>query len=170
MNESVGEIIAKARESKGLSKRELSRLAKISDTELARIESGEREIPNPKTLRKISKHIDVNYNDLMYAAGLGFQVTNLNPFLRDYYEGLKGKQIDDALVNTTGSKENWEELVKSFKEKLKDENLTDLEREVMEQTIEDTEYQITTAEEIIRVLLSAKNNEKKERFDFNEKE
>ncbi len=64
----------------GLSKRELSRLAGISDTELARIESGKREIPNPKTLRKISPYIGINYNDLMYASGLCFQVTKLNPF------------------------------------------------------------------------------------------
>lgn len=158
MNEniSVGQMIEKAREEKGLSKRELSRLAKISDTELARIESGEREIPNPKTLRKISKHIGVNYNDLMYAAGLGFQVTKLNPFLRDYYEGLKGDEIDLALVNTTASVENWEKLVKSFEEKLKDDTLPEYEREVIEQTIEDTKYQITTGEEIITLLLGAK--------------
>jgi len=158
MNEniSVGQMIEQAREAKGLSKRELSRLAKISDTELARIESGEREIPNPKTLRKISKHIGVNYNDLMYAAGLGFQVTKLNPFLRDYYEGLKGDEIDLALVNTTASVENWEKLVKSFEEKLKDDTLPEYEREVIEQTIEDTKYQITTGEEIITLLLGAK--------------
>lgn len=168
MNEniSVGQMIEQAREAKGLSKRELSRLAKISDTELARIESGEREIPNPKTLRKISKHIGINYNDLMYAAGLGFQVTNLNPFLRDYYEGLKGDEIDLALVNTTASVENWENLVKSFKEKLNDDALPEYEREVIEQTIEDTEYQITTGKEIINVLISAK---KKWRLENNGK-
>lgn len=169
MNEniSVGQMIEQAREAKGLSKRELSRLAKISDTELARIESGEREIPNPKTLRKISKHIGINYNDLMYAAGLGFQVTNLNPFLRDYYEGLKGDEIDLALVNTTASVENWENLVKSFKEKLNDDTLPEYEREVIEQTIEDTEYQITTGKEIINVLISAK---KKWRLENNGKQ
>lgn len=161
-NMSVGQMIEQAREKKGLSKRELSRLAKISDTELARIESGEREIPNPKTLRKISKHIDINYNDLMYAAGLGFQVTNLNPFLRDYYEGLKGKEIEESLVNTLGSIDNWKNLVSSFKEKLKDETLQETEREIMEHTIEDTEYQIKTAEEIVKVLLSAKTKERLE--------
>lgn len=168
MNEniSVGQMIERAREEKGLSKRELSRLAKISDTELARIESGEREIPNPKTLRKISKHIGINYNDLMYAAGLGFQVTKLNPFLRDYYEGLKGDEIDLALVNTTASVENWENLVTSFKEKLKDDKLPEYEREVIEQTIEDTEYQITTGKEIITLLVGAK---KKWRLENNKK-
>ena len=168
MNEniSVGQMIEQAREAKGLSKRELSRLAKISDTELARIESGEREIPNPKTLRKISKHIGINYNDLMYAAGLGFQVTKLNPFLRDYYEGLKGDEIDLALVNTTASVENWENLVTLFKEKLKDDTLPEYEREVIEQTIEDTEYQITTGKEIITLLVGAK---KKWRLENNGK-
>ena len=168
MNEniSVGQMIEQAREAKGLSKRELSRLAKISDTELARIESGEREIPNPKTLRKISKHIGINYNDLMYAAGLGFQVTKLNPFLRDYYEGLKGDEIDLALVNTTASVENWENLVKSFKGKLNDDTLPEYEREVIEQTIEDTEYQITTGKEIITLLVGAK---KKWRLENNGK-
>ena len=158
-DKSVGEIIAEAREKKGISKRELSRLANISDTELARIESGEREIPNPKTLRKISKYIDINYNDLMYAAGLGFQVTPLNPFLTNYYTSLKGDQIVDAILNTSAMIKNWEELVESFKQKLANDNIPDTEKEVMEQTIEDTEYQISTSKEIINVLESARRKE-----------
>ena len=158
-DKSVGEIIAEAREKKGISKRELSRLANISDTELARIESGEREIPNPKTLRKISKDIDINYNDLMYAAGLGFQVTPLNPFLTNYYSSLKGDQIVDAILNTSAMIKNWEELVESFKQKLTNDNIPDTEKEVMEQTIEDTEYQISTSKEIINVLESARRKE-----------
>ena len=158
-DKSVGEIIAEAREKKGISKRELSRLANISDTELARIESGERKIPNPKTLRKISKYIDINYNDLMYAAGLGFQVTPLNPFLTNYYSSLKGDQIVDAILNTSAMIKNWEELVESFKQKLTNDNIPDTEKEVMEQTIEDTEYQISTSKEIINVLESARRKE-----------
>ena len=158
-DKSVGEIIAEAREKKGISKRELSRLANISDTELARIESGEREIPNPKTLRKISKYIDINYNDLMYAVGLGFQVTPLNPFLTNYYSSLKGDQIVDAILNTSAMIKNWEELVESFKQKLANDNISDTEKEVMEQTIEDTEYQISTSKEIINVLESARRKE-----------
>ncbi len=157
--ETVGQMIARAREEKKLSRRELARIAKISDTELSRIESGEREIPNPKTLRKISTHIGINYNDLMYAAGLGFQVTSLNPFLINYYEHLKGDQIIDAILNTTAMINNWEELVNSFNEKLKNEKLSDSEKEVISQTIEDTEYQIKTAEEIVKVLNSARRKE-----------
>lgn len=162
MQETVGEMIAKAREEKGLSKRELSRLANISDTELARIESGVREVPNPKTLRKISKYIGVNYNDLMYAAGLGFQVTNLNPFLRSYYENLKGEQLEDALVNTYANIKNWENLISSLTEKINSKSFTDQEKEIIEQTIEDTQYQISTANEIVKLLLSAKVKNRRE--------
>lgn len=156
----VGQMIAEAREKAGLSKNQLGELAGVSHTEIARIESGEREIPNPKTLRKISKHIGVNYNDLMYAAGLGFQVTSLNPFLKRYYSNLKGSELDEALVNTLGSIDNWNALVKSFKEKLNDKTLSTAEREVMLQTIEDTEYQINSANEIVRLLHSAKTQER----------
>ena len=158
-NETVGQMIARAREEKGLSKRELARIAKISDTELARIESGQREIPNPKTLRKISTHIGINYNDLMYAAGLGFQVTPLNPFLINYYSGLKGDQIVDAILNTSSVIKNWEELVEQFREDLKTKDYNEDQREQIEQTIEDTEYQIRTAKEIVNVLNSARRTE-----------
>ena len=160
MNETVGQMIAKAREEKGLSKRELSRIAGISDTELNRIESGEREQPNPKTLRKISVHIGINYNDLMYTAGLGLQVSPLNPFLKHHYSNLRGEKLNDALVNTLGSIDNWKEVILSFKERLNDKNITDEEKEVLLQAIEDTEYQINTAEEIIKLIRSAMTKER----------
>ena len=95
----------------------------------------------------------------MYAAGLGFQVTSLNPFLINYYEHLKGDQIVDAILNTSSMIKNWEELVTNFRERLEKEKLTDSEREVISQTIEDTEYQIETAKEIVNVLNSARRKE-----------
>ena len=49
----IGEIIAEQREKAGYSQRQLAKIANISNAELSKIESGEREIPNPKTLRKI---------------------------------------------------------------------------------------------------------------------
>lgn len=155
MNETVGEMIARGREEKGISKRELSRIANISDTELARIESGERELPNPKTLRKISQHIGINYNDLMYAAGLGTQVSPLNPLLKHYYSSLKGTQLQEALIDTIGSINNWEKVVKSFKEQLDNKNVSEIEKEIIVQTIEDTEYQINSANEIKKFIESA---------------
>lgn len=156
----VGQMIAEAREKAGLSKNQLGELAGVSHTEISRIESGEREIPNPKTLRKISKHIGVNYNDLMYAAGLGMQVTPLNPFLKRYYSSLKGAELDEALINTLGSIDNWNALVKSLKKRLDDNDISENEKEVVLQTIEDTEYQINSANEIVKLLHSAKTKER----------
>lgn len=158
-NKTVGQMITEAREKSGLSKNQLAELANVSHTEIARIESGERELPNPKTLRKISKHIGVNYNDLMYAAGLGIQVTPLNPFLKRYYSSLKGIELDEALINTLGSIENWNALVKSLKERLNETNIEE-EKEIILQTIEDTEYQINSANEIVKLLHSAKTKER----------
>lgn len=160
MQTKVGELIKEGREKQNLSMRQLAELAKVSHSDISRIESGEREVPNPKILRKISKYINVNYNDLMYAAGLGFQVTPLNPFLKRYYSSLKGHELDEALINTLGSIENWEALVKSLRNRVETENISEEEKEIILQTIEDTEYQINSANEIVKLLHSAKTKER----------
>lgn len=86
-DKTIGEVIAEARR-KNLSQRQLAKLAGINSSGLSKIEAGERD-PSPKILRKISKYIDVNYNDLMYKMGLGIEVSPLNPFIKDYYSNLK---------------------------------------------------------------------------------
>ena len=151
-NEKVGEIIARAREEKNLSKRELANLAKISDTELARIESGERETPNPKTLRKISKYIGINYNDLMYASGLGASVSPLNPYLIEYYSNLKGDNLRTACKNLKISTEHNNIVIESLKKQTEENEITEEKKSVLLETIEDLEYQNETNEEIIKLL------------------
>ena len=148
----IGELIAEAREKKGLSQRQLAKIAKISNAELSKIESGEREIPNPKTLRKISNIIDVNYNDMMYMIGLGIEVSPLNPFIKDYYEKMNLDQLAEAEVNVLGSISNSEQLVKSCKENLEKENILESEKELLQHTIEDTNYQIRTSREIVKLI------------------
>lgn len=59
-------------------------------------------------------------------------------------------------------------MIASFEEKLKDETLSPQEREVMEQTIEDTQYQIKTAEEIERLLVNRNEEDYRERTNKNE--
>ena len=156
----IGELIAEAREKKGLSQRQLAKIAKISNAELSKIESGEREIPNPKTLRKISNIIDVNYNDMMYMIGLGIEVSPLNPFIKDYYEKMNLDQLAEAEVNVLGSISNSEQLVNSCKENLKKENILESEKELLLHTIEDTNYQITTSKEIIKLIQNLKLRER----------
>ncbi len=156
----IGELIAEAREKKGLSQRQLAKIAKISNAELSKIESGEREIPNPKTLRKISNIIDVNYNDMMYMIGLGIEVSPLNPFIKDYYEKMNLDQLAEAEVNVLGSISNSEQLVKSCKDNLERENILESEKELLQHTIEDTNYQIRTSREIVKLIQNLKLRER----------
>ena len=156
----IGELIAEAREKKGLSQRQLAKIAKISNAELSKIDSGEREIPNPKTLRKISNIIDVNYNDMMYMIGLGIEVSPLNPFIKDYYEKMNLDQLAEAEVNVLGSISNSEQLVKSCKENLEKENILESEKELLQHTIEDTNYQIRTSREIVKLIQNLKLRER----------
>lgn len=156
----IGELIAEAREKKGLSQRQLAKISKISNAELSKIESGEREIPNPKTLRKISNIIDVNYNDMMYMIGLGIEVSPLNPFIKDYYEKMNLDQLAEAEVNVLGSISNSEQLVKSCKENLEKENILESEKELLQHTIEDTNYQIRTSREIVKLIQNLKLRER----------
>ena len=156
----IGEIIAEAREKAGYSQRQLAKEANISNAELSKIESGEREIPNPKTLRKISKYINVNYNEMMYKIGLGMEVSSLNPFIKAYYEKMNLDELNEAEINVLGSIENSRKLVDSCKENLKKKNILENEKELLLHTIEDTQYQITISEEIINLILSLKVKER----------
>ena len=156
----IGEVIAEAREKKGLSQRQLAKIANINNSELSKIESGIRKEPSPRILRKISNVLDVNYSDLMYMIGLGIEVSPLNPFIKDYYSKLKGNELNEAEVNVLGSKQNLEKLVLSCEEKLNDNNILDTEKELLLNTIEDTKYQINTQIEIINLIQSLKVKER----------
>ncbi len=159
----IGEIIAEAREKAKLSQRQLAKIANISNAELSKIESGEREIPNPKTLRKISQHINVNYNEMMYMIGLGMEVSSLNPFIKAYYEKMNLDELNEAEINVLGSITNSTQLVSSCKDKLKDKeknNISESEEELLIHTIEDTEYQINTSKEIVNLIQSLKVKER----------
>lgn len=156
----IGKVIAEAREKKGLSQRQLAKIANINNSELSKIESGIRKEPSPRILRKISNVLDVNYSDLMYMIGLGIEVSPLNPFIKDYYSKLKGDELNEAEVNVLGNKQNLEKLVLSCEEKLNDEKILDTEKELLLNTIEDTKYQINTQIEIINLIQSLKVKER----------
>ena len=156
-DKTIGEIITEAREFKKLSQRQLAKLAGINSSGISKIEAGERD-PSPKILRKISKYIDVNYNDLMYKMGLGIEVSPLNPFIKDYYSNLKGDELNEAEINVLGNKQNLEKLVLSCEEKLK--NILEQEKDLLLHTIEDTNYQINTQKEIINLIQSLKVKER----------
>ena len=150
-NKKVGEEIAKARENKGLSQRQLANAIGISNAALSKIESGETEIPNPKILKKISKHIDLNYNDMMSMIGLGTQITMLNPFIKNYYEHLKGDKLEDAWIIAKSSIDNNNIMINNLNNDINDGNLSEEDKETALETIQDLEYQNTTNKLIIEI-------------------
>ena len=160
VEKNIGEVITEAREKANLSQRQLAKLANINNSELSKIESGVRKEPSPKILRKISNVLDVNYSDLMYMIGLGIEVSPLNPFIKDYYSKLKGDELNEAEVNVLGNKQNLEKLVLSCEEKLNDKSIIESERELLQNTIEDTKYQINTQNEIINLIQCLKVKER----------
>lgn len=153
MKTKVGELVQKGREEQNLSMRQLAELAKVSHSDISRIESGEREVPNPKVLRKISKYIGINYNDLMYASGLGAQVSPLNPYIIEHYSKLRGEELKQALDRIESTIKNNRVVIESLEKTL--ENETEEEKKnVLSDTIEDLEYQNETNEEIMKLLNS----------------
>lgn len=63
------DLIKFYREKLDLSQRELGEKCGVSNAEISRIESGERRNPSPETLKLISAHIGIPYQELMYFAG-----------------------------------------------------------------------------------------------------
>ena len=61
----IGDMIAKVRKEKGMTKTELARLTNINIGHLTHIEKGERN-PSHKALKNICKALDVPYQQLMY--------------------------------------------------------------------------------------------------------
>lgn len=148
-NKKIGEKIANATENKGLSQRQLAHAIGISNAALSKIESGETEIPNPKILKKISKHIDLNYNDMMSMIGLETQITMLNPFIKNYYEHLIGDKLEDAWIIAKFSIDNNNIMINNLNNDINDLNLSEEDKETTLETIQDLEYQNTTNKLII---------------------
>lgn len=65
----LGEYLKQLRKKKSISQRELAESAGISNAEISRIETGERQKPSPDVLRKLAPFLGVTYEDLMDKAG-----------------------------------------------------------------------------------------------------
>lgn len=65
MEESLGAVIARRRQEKGLSQRDLALAVKVSNSTIARIERGDSIVPSNDTLRAIAKTLNVDYNYLL---------------------------------------------------------------------------------------------------------
>ena len=160
IEKTIGEIIAEAREKKGLSQRQLAKIAKINNSELSKIEAGIRKDPNPKILRKLSNIIDVNFNDMMYMIGLGNDVSPLNPFIKYNYEKMDLEELYEEEVDVLGTIRSLKRAINTCNECLNKENTSEQEKELLLQTLEEKEYQLRTQEEIVKLIQSIKLRER----------
>ena len=139
----IGELIAENREKKGLSQRQLAKAINISNAELSKIEPGEREVPNPKILRKLSKYIDLNYNDtdfedkiinlpknikIVNVYGDNINITNLCNILENVKSNVEiksnyQKEIDDEFLKRN-TYQGFNRSILNMVKKICSENIT----------------------------------------------
>lgn len=80
-NETLSEVIKKAREKKGISQRELARQINVDNSTIAKIEKGKIKQPSEFVLMKIAKYFDLDAKDLLILAGYKeIEINNLNIF------------------------------------------------------------------------------------------
>ncbi|WIF95094.1 helix-turn-helix domain-containing protein [Caminicella sporogenes] len=89
-----GAYIKNLRKEKGLSQRRLAEMAKVSNTEISRIESGERQKPSPLILKAIAPHLGVSYSELMKKAGYLEEVIEHKCYFESVFRDENGKVID----------------------------------------------------------------------------
>ena len=101
MKQSIAELISTARKKKNISMRQLAYLSGISNSEISRIESGERIFPNLKTLKAICRYLDIYYEDCLYILNLGGTYNMNNPFIIEYYKNIDKDNIKTSYENIT---------------------------------------------------------------------
>ena len=65
MQETLGDIIARKRQEKGMSQRELSVAVRVSNSTRARLERNEIAVPGSDLLRALGRALDLDYNYLL---------------------------------------------------------------------------------------------------------
>lgn len=91
---SFGDYIKALRDKKNLSQRDIAELSKVSNTEISRIESGERKKPSPKILKAIAPHLGTSYEGLMSKAGYIEETIEHNAYTEFVYKDENGNVVD----------------------------------------------------------------------------
>ena len=90
----LGEFIKSLRKSNGISQVELAQMSGVSNSELSRIESGQRQNPSPHILRAIAPHLGITMEELMSAAGYTTEVIHRGNFDDIVHKDESGNIID----------------------------------------------------------------------------
>lgn len=90
----LGKFIEMIRTERDLSQRQLAELAGISNTEIWRLETGERKRPSPDVLKAIAPHLGVRYEDLMIKAGYMEETLEHKHFTEMIFRDELGNVVD----------------------------------------------------------------------------
>lgn len=89
-----GEFLKNLRKENSLSQRRLAELSNISNTEISRIESGERQKPAPSILKAISPHLGISYGELMTKAGYIEETIDHEKYIEHIFRTSDGEFAD----------------------------------------------------------------------------
>lgn len=89
-----GEYLKILRNTAGLTQRELSEASGVSNAEVSRIESGERQKPSPMILKAFASHLGVPYEELLQQAGYIEETVEHQGFTENIYRDENGKLVD----------------------------------------------------------------------------
>lgn len=90
----LGRFIESLRNEKNISQRQLADKSGISNTEVWRIESGERKNPSPLVLKSLAPHLGVSYEELMIKAGYIEETIDHSGFTEKVYRDDSGNVVD----------------------------------------------------------------------------
>jgi transcriptional regulator with XRE-family HTH domain len=89
-----GEHLKALRKEKNLTQKELGELAGFSNTEISRIESGDRQKPSPAILKAIAPHLGVSYEELLKWAGYLEEVIQHPGYTEHVFKDEDGRLAD----------------------------------------------------------------------------
>ncbi|MCR1974684.1 helix-turn-helix domain-containing protein [Clostridium sporogenes] len=102
-----GEFFKNIRTEKGLSQRQLAELSHISNTEISRIESGERRNPSPNILKSLAPHLGISYGELMIKAGYIDESIDHEKYTEHIFRKADGELADTIrLAKTINDKDS----------------------------------------------------------------
>ncbi|HBJ1646233.1 TPA: helix-turn-helix transcriptional regulator [Clostridium botulinum] len=89
----LADYLKKSRLENNISQRELAKISGVSNSEISKIESGQRQMPKPDILKKISESLNIEYSILAQKCGY----INYDKYCTNYYDGnILIKTIDEV--------------------------------------------------------------------------
>lgn len=105
-----GEYLKRVRKSKKMTIRQLELYSKVSNAYISQLERGDRGIPSPDIIRKLSSPLGLDYNEMMIQAGYVEENKKESEYtlpeevilkvLREAEEEFKVSLSDDPLVES----------------------------------------------------------------------